>query len=382
MSLSVADVRGATIADTVGARALALRLGGAKEVALDSEGDGMFRYRGRLCTLQLASTTELAVVDTLEVAPDLFADLLSADGPEKVVHDAAFDARMLATAGVVLGNVYDTAVAARFLGFTSTGLASLLAELFDVRLPKHHQQSDWGERPLDPDAIAYLENDVRYLIALRDALHERVCAIGIADELREECAHLMREAQRLPPEASPFARLKGALARPPKQRARLYELALARDELARELDQPPTRVLHSELLLRLAERELPEVDEIARRLGTRHEHAARLHQALVRAEQRDDAPPDELMEPPKSPSMREIGVRKKRRDLLIAFRAREAASRQVDPQVVLPGHCVADLVKLPRLDEASLASVSGLGTCRIERYADRWRTEFARLWAD
>jgi ribonuclease D len=381
VSASVADLRGATIACTDEARALALRLGEAREVALDTEGDGMFRYRGRLCTLQLASAQELAVVDTLEVDPDVFADLLSARGPEKVVHDAAFDARMLATCGVILGNVFDTAVAARFLGYTSTGLASLLAELFDVRLPKHHQQADWGERPLDAEAVAYLENDVRYLIALRDVLRERVRTAGIEEELREECAHLLREAQKLPPDASPFARLKVAALRTPKQRARLYELALLRDELARELDHPPTRVLRSELLLRLAERDAPPIDDLARRLGTRHEYAVRLHEALVRAEQRDDAPPDELRERGEVPSMSEIGLRKRRRELLIAFRAREAAARQVDPQVILPGHCLSDLVKLPRLDEASLASVSGLGTCRIERYADRWRTELASGWA-
>jgi ribonuclease D len=280
----------------------------------------------------------------------------------------------------VLGNVFDTAVAARFLGFTATGLASLLASLFDVQLPKHHQQADWGERPLDAEAIAYLENDVRYLIALRDLLHERVRASGIEDELREECAHLLREAQKLPPDASPFARLKGAAARPPKQRARLYELALLRDELARELDLPPTRVVPSEVLLRLAERDAPTVAELARKLGARHEFAERMRDALLRAEAHDDVPASELVEPERAPSMSEIVLRKRRRELLIGFRTREAIAREVDPQVVLPGHCLADMVKLPKLEDELLARVSGLGACRIARYAERWRSELTAAW--
>ena len=369
------------IADADQARALAARLASSGLVALDTEGDGMFRYRARLCTLQLASTDVLAVVDTLAVDAHAFGDLLGQQGPEKVVHDVAFDARVLAAHGVMLGNVFDTAIAARFLGFATTGLANLLANLFDVQLPKQHQHADWGERPLDAAAIAYLENDVRYLLPLRGVLLERVRAADIEDELREECAHVLREAQKTVAEPSPFARVKGALARPPKQRARLYELALARDAIARERDVPAARVVPTELLLRLAEREPPTLDELARRLGSRLDCAEPLLEALRRAELRADAPVEALSEPIETPSSAEIALRKRRRELLIAFRAREAAKRQLDPQVILPGHCVSDLVKLGRLDPASLAGVSGLGTRRIERYAGRWRSEFAGVWA-
>src|SRR5690606_26212082 len=115
------------------------------------------------------------------------------------------------------------------------------------------QQADWGARPLDAEAIAYLENDVRYLLPLREALLAQVRARDIEPEVREECAYVLSEAQRVVAEPSPFSRVRGATQRAPKQRARLYELARARDELARELDVPPGRVLANELMLRLAE---------------------------------------------------------------------------------------------------------------------------------
>jgi ribonuclease D len=248
---------------------LITRMARAPTLALDTEGDGMFRYRTRLCTLQLASADELAIVDTLAVDATRFAALFSARGPEKVVHDASFDARLLAAHGAPLGNVFDTAIAARFLGIQATGLASLLASFFEIALPKHMQMADWGARPLDDEAIAYLENDVRHLLALHDALLERVRAVEIEDEVREECAYVLAEAARVEPERSPFARVKGAHLRPPPERARLYELAEARDAIARELDEPVARVIANELLLRLAGLESPPAEEVARRLSKR-----------------------------------------------------------------------------------------------------------------
>lgn len=369
------------VASESAARALAARLLGTPSIALDTEGDGMFRYRARLCTMQLASAHELAVVDTLQVDPTLFAALLGDGGPEKIVHDAAFDARLLAAAGAPLGNVFDTAIAARYLGFAATGLASLLSQLFDVQLPKHMQQADWGARPLGSEAIAYLENDVRYLIALRDLLLERVRAADIEPELREECAHMLREARASEPEPSPFSRVRGASARPPKERARLFELSWVRDGIARELDLPPSRVVPNDLLLRLGELDATSGAALERRLPTRFRaYAPRFVAALAEAEHRDDAPREELPEPRMGPSASELARQKRRRELLIAFRTREAEQRKVDPQAVLPGHCVNDLIKLDGLSHEQLATVPGLGLARIGRYAELWQRELAPRW--
>lgn len=363
------------------AHALAVRLFAEPSIALDTEGDGMFRYRTQLCTIQLASEHEIAVVDTLTVDTGLFAALMSSSGPEKVVHDAAFDARLLAAHGAPLGAVFDTAVAARFLGFPATGLASLLAQLFAVQVPKHLQLADWGKRPLTREAIDYLENDVRYLLPLRDVLLERLRERDIEAEMREECEYVLREARKSELEPSPFSRVKGALLRPPEERARLYELALARDEIARELDLPAGRVIANELLLRFGELQQPMRAEVERRLAPRHRsHAQRLLDALARAEGRADAPIQELANPADVLPATELAKRKRRRELLISFRTREATAREVDPQVVLPGHCVNDLVKLDSLSREQLEQVSGFGECRIERYGEALRRAFVGRW--
>jgi ribonuclease D len=342
----------------------------------------MFRYRTRLCTMQLASELDLAVFDTLALPIDSFRELLSERGPEKVVHDAAFDARVLAAHGLLLGSVFDTAVAARFLGFSATGLATLLAQLFGIKLEKELQQADWGGRPLEPAAIAYLENDVRYLLPLREVLLERARLQDIEPELREEFAYVLSEAENSEQEPPPYARVKGAAARPAKERARIYELANARDAIARELDIPASRVVPNDLVLRLAELEGPSASDLERRLPSKMRvYAGRLHDALALAVERSDAPPSQLSYAPEDvPSANEIVQRKRRRELLTGFRAREASARKVEPQVVLPGHCVTELVKLPTLDSSLLALVPGLGACRIARYAERWQRDLGPQW--
>jgi ribonuclease D len=370
------------IADAAEVDPLIARLAREPALALDTEGDGMFRYRTRLCTLQLASADEIAVVDTLAVDATRFARVFAADGPEKVVHDASFDARLLAAHGAPLGNVFDTAIAARFLGFAATGLASLLASLFEIALPKHMQMADWGKRPLDGEAIAYLQNDVRHLLALRDVLLERVRVAEIEDEVREECAYVLVEAARGEPERSPFARVKGGQQRSPKERARLYELAEARDAIARELDEPTARVIANELLLHMASFERPSREEIEKRLSTRvRPFVERIVEAYERAAPRLDAPLAEL-EPGEAMSSSEIARRKKRRSLLMEFRAAEAKRREVDPQVVLPGHCLQDIVKLPRLSSEALREIRGFGEVRLARYGARWERELSPKWDD
>jgi ribonuclease D len=342
-------------------------------LALDTEGDGMFRYRTQLCTVQLCAGAVIAVIDTLRVpAAPLLAALLGRAGPEKIIHDASFDARILFAHGVLLGNVFDTAVAARFLGFPSTGLSSLLLKLFGIHLPKHQQQADWGKRPIDAEAMRYLEDDVRYLPALFERLLSEVRARDIELEVREECSYLLSEAQRTEPVEAAWMRVKGSALKPPHERARLYELAETREQLARERDTPPARLIASDLLLRVAQEDGTDPATLNRLLGNKAELAPALEAALLRARGVPDAPRDQVERVlPEPPSPAELTRKKRRKAWLGEFRAKEAKVREVDLQVVLPGHCLADIVDLPLVDGESLREVPGFGACRFERYGEQ-----------
>src|SRR5689334_11317811 len=126
-------------------RAITARLRGSSCVGLDIESNGMFAYRAQICIVQIAAPEHLVVVDALATPLSPLDGLLGEDGPVKIVHDVAFDARMLAESNLTLGNVRDTAIAARMLGRSATGLSALLSEI-GIVIDKKMQKHDWSRR--------------------------------------------------------------------------------------------------------------------------------------------------------------------------------------------------------------------------------------------
>lgn len=352
-------------------------------IALDAEGDGMFRYRTRLCTLQLCVGERVLIVDTLALDPvRALSALLGADGPEKIVHDASFDARVLHAHGLTLARVFDTSIAARFLGITATGLSTLLEARFGVRLDKNHQQADWGKRPLEDDMIRYLVDDVRHLEALADGLLAEVRAKDIEAEVRDEVDYVLASAREREPHEVAWMRIKGANALPAAQRAALRALAEEREAIARELDIPAGRVAPSDALTRLVARESIEVAVFEKLMpAALRQHAERLHAAFLRGQAEADAPAHEVYKILPSPlSPASLDARKRRRKILTELRAQESKQRQVDPQVVLPGHCLSDIVALEVVERETLATVAGFGGARLARYGDVWPELLRSKW--
>ncbi len=345
--------------------ALVAELSTVPRVALDAEGDGFYRYRARTCTLQLASGARVAVIDTLAIQ-DLspLAALLGPRGPMKVVHDAAFDARMLAKRGCVLGNVFDTAVAARFLGESATGLSSLLSRHLGVELAKEQQQADWGRRPLEAEQMAYLVADVEHLLPLAALLEARLREEDLVEEAEEESRYVLARALDPEPERAPWTRIKGARELGEASLALLAALADVREGVAEQRDVPPFRVAPNGALFEAARRG-PELSRLRSVRGLRGLDDAKLREAIERA--RRGPPSEPVVEAPPS---EERSRRRGREKALTEWRRAEAQARGVDAQVVLPGHCLRDLAAAGARSREDLARIEGLGEKRIARYGD------------
>ncbi len=358
--------------------ALVDRLLGEPEIAVDVEGDGLFRYRARLCTVQVATRAEVVVVDTLaldDLAP--LAQVLGPDGPRKVLHDVGYDARLLADYGIRLGRVFDTALAARFLGEPSTGLAAVLERRFGLRLPKEQQRADWGKRPFTDEALGYLAADVRHLLALGEALEAEVREAGIEAEVREESEYLLwRALTDEPADRPPWTRIKGRDELGAVGLAVLREVAEERERAAQRLDVPPFKVTGNQELLEVARRRPRTPADLQRIRGFARGRARSLTRAFLEAVRRgEDAgavPAEEsaaAREPALPPEERE--ARKRRQRALSGWRVAEAEARGVDPQVVLPGHCLSDLAARGPDTLEDLLAIPGLGAFRVERYGER-----------
>src|SRR5687767_9242347 len=130
--------------------ALAERLRGSDLLAADTEAAGYHRYRDRVCLLQLSTRDATFVVDTLAIARlDPLATIFADTNREVLFHDADYDLRLLnRDFSFRIGKLFDTKIAAQFLGEPAIGLGALVEKYLGVVLDKKHQRADWGQRPL------------------------------------------------------------------------------------------------------------------------------------------------------------------------------------------------------------------------------------------
>src|SRR5690606_19116179 len=107
-------------------------------------------YLDRISLVQISSRSENFLIDPLAIA-DLspLAGILEDPGIEKIFHDADFDLRILdRDAGLTVSGLFDSQIAAAFLGEKGLGLGALVERFLEIKLPKAYQRADWAERPL------------------------------------------------------------------------------------------------------------------------------------------------------------------------------------------------------------------------------------------
>jgi ribonuclease D len=239
--------------------ALAAAIEGAELIAVDTEAAGYHRYHDRVCLLQLSTRKQTFVVDTLGLTElDALAAPLASLATETVLHDADYDLRLLSRDfGLRVTGLFDTKIAAQFLGESAIGLAGLAEKYLGVQLEKKHQRADWAQRPLPADMLAYAAEDTRHLPALRDALREALAAAGRLAWAEEEFSH-QEQVQWGPeaPDPDAYLRLKNARDLKGRQLAALRELYEWREAEARERDVAPFRVIGNDVLVAVA-RALP-----------------------------------------------------------------------------------------------------------------------------
>ncbi len=352
----------------------------ADRVALDVEASGMFAYRARPCTVQLAwdGGASVAVVDTLATTIALLGELLGAEGPIKIVHDLAFDARLLAESGIDLANVHDTAVAARMLSRPATGLATLLDLELGVHIGKTMQHHDWRIRPLDDRMLGYLAADVTHLEALERKLWSEASDRGIVEAILEETRYRIASAivaARSPNVTPPYARVKSTGHLSERELAALRVAAERRECEAERRDVPPHKVASGDALIAIARARPTGLDELERIRGlpiSTPEGRAFVVDLLQAIRSAGDVIPEderEYFEPTRVPAT-EARLRRQREARLIAWRREEAKRRGLDEQVILPGHCLKDAADrgIQSIDE--LSHVSGIGSFRIDSHGE------------
>jgi ribonuclease D len=272
-------------------------VGRESRVGVDTEAASFHRYRDRIYLLQVSSPTQTALIDPLAVA-DLgpLGALLADPHVEKVFHDADYDLRVLDRDYAFRAvRLFDTRIAAQLAGEPAIGLAALLEKYAGVKLDKEHQKADWSLRPLSPPMLAYAAADTHHLLALRDALEQRLRQLGRLEWAQEEFRQLESLRWTGPAEGDEetYLRLKGAKGLSPRSLAALRLLHRWRETVAEREDKAPFRIIGNDALLGVS-RALPEsapalnrVRELPGSLARRHGTA--LLDAVSRARALSDA---------------------------------------------------------------------------------------------
>jgi len=108
----------------------------------------------------------------------------------KIMHSASEDLIALHHACEVLpAPLFDTQTAAALAGVgAGLGYQRLLGDVLGIWVDKGQTRSDWTCRPLSDAQLHYAAEDVRHLLALHDALSERLNLLERMPWLEQDCA--------------------------------------------------------------------------------------------------------------------------------------------------------------------------------------------------
>lgn len=237
------------------------------EYALDTEFMAEKTYYPQLCLVQLAWPGNVALVDPFEADVRALGAVLARPAT-MVTHAGGADLPIIERAcGGRPATLFDTQLAAGFIGQGQPSLVSLVSSLVDVQLDKGDQLSDWSRRPLTASARQYAAGDVAHLLALAATLRERLEKLGRLEWAAAECEILRQTPARDADPDTVWWRIKGARSLRGERACIAQTVAAWREHRAQQVDRPPRFVLSDLALAAIVQRPPASIDELLRVRG-------------------------------------------------------------------------------------------------------------------
>ena len=285
------------IRDTTALDAVLPALAAAEAIAIDTEFMRERTYYARLCLVQIATQTEVYLIDAiaLEGSLDGLARVLASPSTLKVFHAGSQDVEVLLRAtGVTPSPAFDTQIAATLAGFpTQVGYAQLAKDLVGVTIDKADTFTDWSVRPLVDTQLTYAAEDVRHLITIYGLLREKLERAGRLGWLAEDFDRL---ADPVTYEVDPrvqYLRVKRASTLDRRSLGVLREAAAWRETEAQRRDLPKRWLVSDESLVEIARRRPKSVEQLSAIRGVSDRVASRQGNGLIEAIRRGEAVPEE-----------------------------------------------------------------------------------------
>ncbi|CAN5199090.1 ribonuclease D [soil metagenome] len=326
--------------------------------AVDTEFHRERTYYPQLALVQIAWADGLVLIDPLSVDLAPLSSVLSGPGLA-VMHAASQDLEVLQRAcGTVPSILFDTQVAAGFLGFSTPSLTSLVGRVLGVDLPKTNRLTDWLRRPLAADQQRYAAADVAHLLELTEHLRGELAITGRLAWAEAECEELRIRRWGPPQPDDAWLRLKDSRSLRGRSRGIARAVAAWRERRAAETDQPVRFVLSDLALIGIANAAPKGLEQLRRIRGIDQRHArGALGAEILGAVEEGRAVPETALVAPR----------------------RDELDRELRPALALLAAWVSQLGRELRLDAALLATRSDL-TDFLQRDPDArlasgWRAE-------
>lgn len=215
----------------------------AERYAVDTEFHRERTYYPQVALVQMAWLDQVVLIDPLAVDLKPLSEVF--DGPGiAVMHAAGQDLEVMAIAcGTVPSVVFDTQLAAGFVGHVTPSLAALVERELGVGLPKGDRLTDWLVRPLSADQRSYAASDVTHLLELHDRLTAQLEELGRLSWALDECEEHRSRGRELRDPEDAWLRIKEARHLRGAPVGVAQAVAAWRERRAAAIDQPVRFVL-------------------------------------------------------------------------------------------------------------------------------------------
>lgn len=334
--------------------------------AIDTEFHRERTYYPRLALMQFAWPGGVALVDPLALDLTPMRRLFGSPAVA-VAHAAQQDLDVLTHAvGAVPERLFDTQVAAGFVGYGTPSLVSLIQGELGFSPPKGDRLTDWLRRPLTDTQRDYAAADVTSLLALQDRLEAQLGERNRLEWALEACEELRTRPTGAADPEQAWIKLKDVRSLRPRARAVAQAVAAWREREAGRVDIPVRQVLPDLAILGIAQRQPSTFEELlqARGVDERHTRGRTGREVLDAVEAGKQA------EPPDAPGGVDDLDRSKRPavTLISAWVSQVARDEQIDTALLATrADLVAFLAESPdaRLRHGWRAELLGDGIARL-----------------
>jgi ribonuclease D len=226
---------------------------GCERYAMDTEFHRERTYFPQLALIQIKHNKKIFLIDPIAVDLALFTEIFASDSL-CVLHAAQQDLEVLNHAcGSAPRHIFDTQIAAGFIGMSTPSLSSLVLSELKISISKGDRLTDWLRRPLTADQKTYAATDVEHLLDIQDNLEKRLKELDRLSWVHEACEELRVRPTGPADPSDAWLRVKEARALKGQARGVAQAVCEWRERKAMAADVPPRRILSDIAILGIAQ---------------------------------------------------------------------------------------------------------------------------------